>query len=229
MRTNNTDVDRRSLKTVFRYISAGIFAVVGIFSIICVVYICTEHKDSRPFLTFVPDAPRAQVASFLELVCAGDFTKAEEYLLGTPSMGVETRPEDEISALIWEAFISSTAYELTGTCYTTDDGLAQNVRFSCLDINSITNTLRDRSQVLLKNRVDAAENVSEIYDENNEYRTDVVNEVLRQAVNDSLKEDAKIITTDVTLYLIYRDGQWWVQADQSLMDVLFGDILFYSA
>ena len=76
--------------------------------------------------------------------------------------------------------------------------------------------------------MDAAEDTSEIYDENNEYRTDLVNEVLRQAVTDALEEDRQYLTTEITIYLKYQNDQWWVQADQALMDALFGDVLFYS-
>jgi hypothetical protein len=149
-------------------------------------------------------------------------------MLDHPDLGINKAPQDEVSALIWSAFVDSTSYSFSGECYTTDDGLAQNITFTCLDISSITSKLRDRSQALLKARVDAAEDTSEIYDENNEYRTDLVNEVLRQAVTDALEEDKQYLTSEITVYLKYQNDQWWVQADQVLLDALFGDVLFYS-
>ena len=56
----------------------------------------------------------------------------------------------------------------------------------------------------------------------------MVNKVLQQAVEEALAEDAKLITNVITVNLKYQNEQWWVQADQTLLDTLFGDVLFYS-
>ena len=225
---NNNSKKMISARSVVSKIMSAVFATAGIFAVACVIYICINYLNATPKLTIDPAIPKARVMGLMDSVCKGDYTSAENYMLDHPDLGINKAPQDEVSALIWSAFVDSTSYSFSGECYTTDDGLAQNITFTCLDISSITSKLRDRSQALLKARVDAAEDTSEIYDENNEYRTDLVNEVLRQAVTDALEEDKQYLTSEITVYLKYQNDQWWVQADQVLLDALFGDVLFYS-
>ena len=225
---NNSSKKLVTPRAVVSKIMSAIFAVGGIFAVLCVIYICINYLNMPPKLTIDPEIPKSRVMGLMDSICKGDYASAENYILDHPDLGIDKAPQDEVSALIWAAFVDSTSYSFSGDCYTTDDGLAQNITFTCLDISSITSKLRDRSQALLKERVDAAEDTSEIYDENNEYRTDLVNEVLRQAVTDALEEDRQYLTTEITIYLKYQNDQWWVQADQALMDALFGDVLFYS-
>ena len=209
-------------------VSSVIFAILGVLAIVLVIYICSTQLNTPPKLTFSPELPQARVKGFMESMSNGEYSNAEEYLIGQPDLGASKVPSDEIGAMIWQEFVNSTDYSLSGSCYATDDGLAQNVTYTYLDISSVTANLRERSQALLKDRINSAKDVSEIYDENNEYRSDLVNEVLVQAVKDALKEDAKYITTEITINLKYQDNQWWVEPDQALLDVLFGDVLFYS-
>ena len=225
---HNEKARKISAGRILRFIMSAFFAVLGIAALTAIIYICTHYTNALPQLTFTPDQPRARVAAMMDCICDGDLSGAEAYMLSNPDLGVDKEPKDEISALTWYAFADSLSYSFSGDCHPTEDGLSQPITFTCLDILSITSNLKERSQTLLTERVEQAENVSEIYDENNEYREDVVREMLALAVQDALKEDAKMLTTEVEIDLKYRDGEWWIQADQELLDVLFGDVLFYS-
>ena len=54
--------------------------------------------------------------------------------------------------------------------------------------------------------------------------TDLVEEVLSQAVVQALAEDGQLVTRDVTLNLICRDGQWWAVPDQALLQAISGGV-----
>ena len=226
MKNNTPQVNK--VRSVLSKALSAIFALCGVLAVGVVIYICVHFADALPILTFEPDEPKSRVSDMMDCVCSGDFTKAQSYMLTNPNLGMKD-PDDEIAAIIWEAFLDSMSYSFSGECQPTEDGLTQKIAFQCLDITSITASLRERSQALLTQRVEEAEDVSEIYDENNEYRADVVRQMLLLAVNDALKEDAKMQTTEVSIDLKYQEGQWWIIADQELLDVLFGDVLFYSA
>jgi hypothetical protein len=131
-----------------------------------------------------------------------------------------------VGVLIWEAFCDSMRYELVGECYATEDGLAQNVVFSCIDITSVTETLKDRSQDLLEQRVEEAEDLEEVYDEDLQYREDFVMDVLYDAAVAALKEDAQTITAELTVNMAYQNGQWWIIADKALLDAISGGVLY---
>ena len=68
----------------------------------------------------------------------------------------------------------------------------------------------------------SAEDKTEIYNEDNSYRSELVNQALNDAVTQALSEDAQTVTRDVTLGLIYQDGAWWVVPDQALLKIISG-------
>lgn len=211
---------------VLKYIASVLLAAVGLSAAAAAVYLCTQYVDAKPMLLTPPDVAQSKVVALMDAVSEGDYEEASQAIYGTPSLGVDRQAADEVGVMIWEAFQSSITYELLGDCYTTEQGLAQNVSFSCMDVTSVTVNLKERSQVLLEQRVAEAEDVSEVYDENNEYREDFVMAVLRTAVEDALKEDARMMTVELTVNLSYQDGSWWVVADEALLDAISGGILY---
>ena len=61
-----------------------------------------------------------------------------------------------------------------------------------------------------------------MYDENNQFRGELVNQTLREALQQVLSQDAKTLTREVTVKLVKRDGSWWVVPDQALLQALSG-------
>jgi hypothetical protein len=139
---------------------------------------------------------------------------------------VDRDPSDPVGVLIWNAFLDSMSYELVGDCYGTEQGLAQNVTFNYMDITSVTAVLKDRSWTLLEKRVDEAEDLYDVYDKNMQYREDFVRDVLYDAAEEALKTDAKMMSVDVTVNMIYQNEVWWITADRSLLDAISGGILY---
>lgn len=205
---------------------SAVFAVFGVCAAAAAVFLGLHFRNAEPVLLTPPDEARVHLVAMMDAVCDGDYVHASEHILGTPGLGVDREAADEVGVLIWDAFVDSLSYELEGDCYATDNGLAQNVVFTCMDITSVTANLRDRSQTMLEARVEAAEDSSEIYDENYQYREDFVMEVLRESALDALEEDAKDMTVTLTVNMSYRDGQWWVVANNELLDAISGGILY---
>lgn len=207
---------------VLIWVLSAALLLVGITAGALAIHISLRYPTEKPILLEQPDVAIRQVTDMMDAVCEGDYDQASTYLLGNPSLGVAEKPENVIGALLWDAFLDSTEYELTGECYTTDAGLAQNVSFTYLDTASVTVNLRQRAQELLNQRVAEAEDVSEIYDENNEYREALVMEALQEAVQAALLEDAKTVTVTLTVNLKHQNGQWWVVVDNALLDAFAG-------
>lgn len=201
-----------------------IFAVLGAVLAICALALCFASLDASPRLLKTPGAAVDAADAMMTAVCEGDYASASGRMFGNPDLGVDREPADPVAALIWNAFLDSLDYELVGSCYATDSGVAQNVTITCLDISSVTSVLGERSQALLSQRVREAEDVSEIYDDNNEYREDFVMEVLYDAAVEALAEDAKTTTQDVTLNLIYDRSQWKIMPEAALLSAISGGI-----
>ena len=212
--------------TLAEIVTSALFAVVGIAVAVAAVAVCGRFAKAEPMLLTPPQEARSSLVTMLDGVCEGDYAAASGCILGTPSLGVDREAADELGVLYWDAFVESASYELVGECYATENGVAQDITFNCLDLNSVTGSLRERSQALLEERIENTTDLTEIYDENNDYREDVVMEVLYEAARDALAEDAVMITVELTVNLKYQDGKWWVVADKALLDAISGGVLF---
>ncbi len=204
---------------------SGLFGLLGFCAAGLGLFLALYNLDAKPLLLTSPEAARNQLTQTMDALCEGDYGTAGETLYGKPNFGMDREAAEPVSALVWDAFLESLSYELAGECYTTDSGLAQDVVLQGLDIASVTANLGQRSQDLLTQRLQEAENPSELYDENNDFREDLVMEVLYEAAQDALEEDAAMKTWEITVNLVYEGGQWWVKPETALLEAVSGGIL----
>lgn len=202
-----------------------LFGLMGICAAAAGVYLALHFLNTDPVLLTPPDAAREQAARLLDAVCAGEYDDVSAALYGTPGLGIDRQPDSQVGVLIWDAYEESLSYELRGGCYATDSGVAQDAVITGLDLDSVTGSLGDRSKALLEQRVAQAEDISEIYDENNEYREEVVMAVLLEAAEQAIAEDSQVISREVTLNLIYENGQWWIMPDSALLEAISAGIV----
>ena len=203
-----------------------IFAIIGITAAVAAVNLSLSNKNADPVLLVPPEEAKLQVVGLMDAVCAGDFDTASTYLQGQPGLGVDREATHEVGVLIWDALCDSMSYELVGECYATESGLAQNVTLTYMDITSVTAVLKERSQTMLEQRVDEAEDLEDVYDEQLQYKEDFVMDVLYDAAVAALKEDATMITTELTMNMVYQGEKWWIIADRALLDAISGGILY---
>ena len=186
------------------------------------VLLCFYAMGQKPMILSEPKEASAAAAAVMDAVRQGDFAEAGKHLQGSPELGVDREPEDVVGKLLWEEFLKTFRYDFEGQCYAVETGMALDVRVSYLDFNSVISTLGDRTGEMLSQRVRDAVNPDDVYDSNNEYREDLVNEVLAEAAKDALAEDSRTVTEDLTLYMVYEGDQWWVVPDSALVHVISG-------
>lgn len=66
--------------------------------------------------------------------------------------------------------------------------------------------------------------MDEVYDEKGEYSQAFADRVLEDGIRQTLKEDARQSTREITLHLVYEDGQWWVLAEEDLLRWISGGV-----
>lgn len=199
----------------------------GLLAAVCFLMaavLAVRFRGATPVLVSAPPEAARQVEALMEAVCGGDFSQAEALLYGTPELGLDREPEDPVGALLWQAYVDSLDYALSGSCYASENGVCQDVKIISLELPSVTEGLGERARELLNRRLEQAEDVSEIYDEDNEYRQELVQEVLLEAARQALEEDARYGYRIVTLRLVYDREQWWVAADAQLLQAVSGGI-----
>ena len=211
---------------IAKYLCSFLLAAIGLGAAAAAIFLSLNFWDAKPMLLTPPDVARSKVIMMMNAVSEGNYEEASQVIYGTPDLRVNQETGDAVGVMVWEALKGSVTYELVGDCYTTEQGLAQELSLTCMDVSSVTANLKERSQVLLEQRVAEAEDISEIYDENGKYREDLVMAVLQDAIRDALVEDAKTMTVNLTVNLSYQDGQWWVVADEALYHGISGGMLY---
>lgn len=211
-------------KFVSRWLPA-VFAFTGLLAAAAAVVLSLSSIHAEPVLLENSEHAREQVIAMLDRVCAGDYEGAGAMMRGKPSLGADRDAADEAGVVLWDAFVSSISYELEGECYATDSGIAQDVNITMLVLDSVTASLRQRTQDLLQQRLEEAEDVSQIYDENNNFREDVVMDALLEAMEAAIGEDAAYETVQITVNLVCTRGQWWIVPDDALLEAISGGIL----
>ena len=201
---------------------AYVFACIGILLLIGSMgfFLLNRNADVR-----VLELPREAVScseDFARALNDGDLEAAAQYVYGQPDRGVDTVPENPESALLWEAFVNSISFEVPGNCYIEQNTLLRRGSITTLDISSVIGKLRESVQSLLDQRIASAQSLEEIYDAQNQFREDLVTQILDQALQQALAQDGQTVTREVTLKLVNRDDRWWVVPDQNLLQILTG-------
>jgi len=205
-------------------IGNGVFALLAVVFAAAAVGFTLMFLRMDPVLLKTPEAAVETAERFMAAACRGEYETAQELLDGNPDLGADHVPADAASQLIWEAYLDSLDYRLTGECYGADSGLSQDAQFLCLDLDSVTGNLGGRARELLEQKVAQAKDPSEVYGPDNNYRQELVEEVLRTVTESAIREDAQYIEQTITLKLTCRDGRWYVVPEQQLLNVLFGGI-----
>lgn len=215
------------MKTMKRKIGffSGLFGLLALVSAVAGIYLAVSNRNASPILAKQPEAAGTQVQTMLDALCAGEYETVSSCLYGTPDLGMDAQAADPVGQLFWDALGESFRYEIPGDFHATDSGVSLDVTISALDLSVATANLRERAQTLLEQRIADAEDPGEIYDANNEYREDFVMGALYDAALAALAEDTADITWDLTLNLIYENGQWWIMPEPELLKALSGGIL----
>lgn len=204
--------------------AAFVLAVLALVVAAAGIWLAISARQAEPVLVQPSDRALATAQEMLQAVADGDYDHAGQRILGCPDLGVDRQAESEVGRLIWAAYQESLSFTPEGACYATASGIAQNYRVRYLDRNAVTARLRERSQALLEERVANAQDTSQVYDENNEYRADVVMEVLAQAAQQALQEDAAYVELVVPVSLTYENGAWWVLPEEQLLAAISGGL-----
>ena len=186
------------------------------------VWVVANCRDDLPVLAAEPVEASVQVQKLMDALCDGAFEDMESLLYGQPDLGLDREAESQVGQMLWNAYISSLDYEMLGTLYATPTGLAQNVKVISMEMETVTENLGQRVQILVQQGVEAAESVSEIYNEENTYKQSFIDMVMEEAVRQALDEDVRYTYRIVPVQLVFREGQWWIQPDKVLLEVVSG-------
>lgn len=201
-----------------------VLLILGSILAVCTVAAAFRARSAQPVMRHSPQAAEQRAEAMMAAVCSGDYQAASRMLYGTPSLGEIPQDASPSAFLIWDAFLKSLAYEFPGTCYVTEDGVTLDVKVGFLDVNAALEGLDVRTEKLLDQHIQAAEDSSQLYDEDNNFRQELIEEVLTTAVFQALGEETVIREKTISLRMVFSEDQWWVMPDKELLEVLSGSV-----
>jgi hypothetical protein len=184
-----------------------------------------SNINGTPVILKTPASAAQCTDALMERIALGEFTDASQYLYAAPDLGLAEEPEDTVGKLIWDAWQDSISYEFTSACYATGSGLARDLRFSCLDVDAVTESLAPIAQEIFHTRLDTTEDQNLIYNAQNNYREDFIQSVIDEAVKRALKENTTLQESNISLQLAYDRGRWLVVADNTFLNTVFGEVI----
>ena len=200
---------------------ACIFAGIGILLLVGSMGFLLLNRDAQVRIGELPREAAEVSDAFAQALNEGDLEAAAQLMYGQPDLGVSAVPETPESALVWDAFCGSISFAYSGETNVEPSGLVRAATITRLDVTTVLGTLPERTQALLDQKIAAAGELTEIYDENG-LREELVEQSLREALQQILTQNAQSVTSEVTVKLVNRDGGWWVVPHQNLLQILTG-------
>lgn len=170
-----------------------------------------------------PEAENA-ARGLMEALVQGNLEAAGGYILGTPQFTVPDQSAQSAEGLLWQYYYDGLSYTLDGGLYPGTRGLSQNVTVTLPDLKAVTERMGVLAPEILTERIQAADSMDEVYDDQGGYRQDVTEGVILKAAKKAMEGPVEIRQQTLTLSLCYVNGSWWVRPDQRLLDLLSGGL-----
>lgn len=203
---------------------AGMFGTVGAVLLAGSIALCLMFRSGPVYMDEFP-AGAVQCSDVLAYaISQKDFASVEQCLYGRPGLDMAGTPEDPMAAAVWKEFNNSFSFSYQGDCYAEEAGIFRDATVTYLEVASVTENLQTRAHALLTQKVETATDMAQLYGEDGQFRQDLVDQVLTEALEQAIREDARQVTETVTVELVHREGRWWAIPDTALLTALSGGL-----
>ena len=186
------------------------------------LYLGTTGRYRPPELLRRDEQAREVADQLVACLDSGDFEGCGQYLWGDPQLLLPNPSGQEADALLWAFYRSNLSGELVGEPYLGDQSYIQDAVFFVPDLDGLTRRMKELAPKLVADRIAAAKDPRELYNADQSLREDLVLAVLRQAARKAMEERPEPMECRVRLELVYEKGQWKIQVNQDLLDILSG-------
>ena len=206
---------------VEKVLSIGFAALAAVLILATIIgYACFRRVP--PMVQTPVEEAEIRTEMLMEALCQGDYSTAGESLYGKPELQWDPEAASELGALLWQEYSSSMSYAFSGPCYANGSGIFRDVTVTVLDIPALCPKIQEQFLLLMEPHLAEARYDSEAFDETGALRQDFAAGVLRQAAEQVLLEENTCASHQISLELVFRDGQWWVLPGQTLIDIVAG-------
>ena len=161
--------------------------------------------------------------NFLDKLCDMDLEGASAELLGAPELNMVS-DQDGVKKILWDRYWGGLEVTLEGKPYAQGSFLTVNARITYPDMDAVIRQMGGLTQTRLRQRVDEAENVSEVYNTDGGYRQEILDEVLVQAARTAAEQTTAVCEKSIALKLAYDGEDWKIIPGKELRSLLSGDL-----
>lgn len=161
--------------------------------------------------------------NFLDKLCGMDLEGASAELLGAPELNMVS-DQDGVKKILWDRYWGGLEATLEGKPYAQGSFLTVNARITYPDMDAVIRQMGELTQTRLRQRVDEAENVSEVYNTDGGYRQEILDEVLIQAARTAAEQTTAVCEKSIVLKLAYDGEDWKIVPGKDLRSLLSGDL-----
>lgn len=226
-RRKKAPADSEEKPGIIRNIISAVLGLAGIIALIVTIVICSRALEAKPVIMDESSDPAIVAEEFIALALDGKSSEAEKLLLGSSTLGLDSRPEDALGSMLYDALLDSFSYELKGGCTEDSIDASQTFTVTYLDLPSVTALQQEATNARLAEYVESAQRAEEVLAEDGSYLPEVAMRALEE-VTAELLEDAQnhYVQTELTLRLRYSGGEWKVIADEDLFAILSGNTAY---
>ena len=188
------------------------------------VFLAARFTGTEARILSETEDPMVAAEAFFGALCAGDYAEAASHLQYGPELGLDTLPEEAVPRLLTEAFRQSWSWS-PGLLWQKGPEARLPVSFTALDLTKLTENLNRDVLASLALRLDSAQRLEELYNEDNTWREEAVLQATEEVLRRRLRHGEEYLTTtQLTLLLRYENQQWVIVPDEMLYAVLAGEV-----
>lgn len=191
-----------------RKLFSGLLAALGAGLMALTLVICLLSLNAQPKILEFPQQASALAQNFAAALNQGDLDQAGAYIYGQPTLTAGADWTDDAKEQIWQAYTGSLRCSPSREPQATDQGIDWTVEIQHLDITALMNAWQEQTNARLSASGETAD----------------AQQALSDGLTQALAAEQTPLSQELTLHLIFRDDQWWISPDTTLLQLLSGQV-----
>ena len=168
--------------------------------------------------------PRETVLEFFDALSRQEYETAYACLYGVESLGLEQRPARQSDAMVMDAMRAQLSAELYGECSVNGETAYQQVNCRYFDLNKLEAEAGTLALINVS-RYASTHPVGDLYNENGNYRPELLRDAWDQAVAELLQHPESYRSSGgLQLELRWYEGRWRIVPNEKLLQLLCGGV-----
>lgn len=198
-----------------------LFGVLALVLAVLTVVLSFTGRKAAPIVVGGTARAKARVIQFLEDVPTADAGVISGYFPAGTDLDNMFILDNPVSRKLCTAVWQSLRYENPGEVRGDTASLSMEVTVQAMDAAAVLESAKALVRPMVEKKVSTAASLDSIYDADNHYREEFLNQVLLEALDEVLKE-AACREQNLTIYIRRSDSGWEILPEDSLINVLSG-------